>query len=946
MPSPATLRKHRLRMTKAQLIDQIDTLEKRAATIEAANRNSAPTRAKASDRYLANQERADLARFPSEDPNPVLRVMPDGTVLYANDVAIAVKGLFKGRKKSMLARNLAEVCAEASRTAEVQKTEFESADHIFAFSIAPIADETYINIYGRDITEHKRTKKALQAIDRRYQTIMANVPGVVYQKALHPDGSINFPYVSEGLRQTHGLDPEKVMRDPAAWLDTTHPDDHERLAKSNAESIEKLEDWSLEYRIVARDGTTKWVRGTSHIRHDTNDDVVWDGVLLDVTEEHLRQQRISDLAKFPSENPNPIVRVKSDGKVLYANNTARGVDGLIVGGKRSMLTRKLGKALDVVLHGGKGQEQEFTSGDRMFAFIFAPVPDESYINVYGREVTKEHRARKELVTAQETSVAAEALLRDAIDNISEGFVVYDSNGCLVTCNQKWKEIYGYSDEDATPGVKYEDLVRLDLAQGVIADQRGRMESYYKYRLAYRKEKEGEFEVELADGRWILIRERLTSSSGRVGIQADITERKRAEKVLRESEERYAMAMRAIDEGVYEWNIDTDEFYSSSGALDMLGLPVKEIESRRDFLERIHPDDQQRYRDAYVALLKGETERLNCDVRYRDSEGNWRGARQHAVAVRDENGRAHRVVGASGDITELMQREQALRDSREMLFAVVNAVPAMINAKDLSSRYMLINRYQAELYGTSEEEAIGKSAGSLLDRKYGAHTRSMDRKVITSGEALPYYEEDHLDAHGVHRKLLATKVPLKDKEQQVRGVVTVALDITERKRAETELRKSREQLQALADNLPEFISMKDLDGRFIFINKQFEEWVCQSSSEVIGKTVFDIYSGRPGKRILRSGPAGDRQSRDLVGGGRPYLPRRQGTGHHSHPVPGDLVDRRDARFGYRQSQHHRIETSRGGTGGEGSATPSRPGQYGGRHEARRSEPELCALQCEV
>jgi hypothetical protein len=93
MPNPAALRERRLRKTKAQLIDEIDTLEQRAAALEAASRSSAPMRAGASDRYLANQQLADLARFTSENPNPVLRVMPDGTVLYANDAAIAVKGL-------------------------------------------------------------------------------------------------------------------------------------------------------------------------------------------------------------------------------------------------------------------------------------------------------------------------------------------------------------------------------------------------------------------------------------------------------------------------------------------------------------------------------------------------------------------------------------------------------------------------------------------------------------------------------------------------------------------------------------------------------------------------------------------------------------------------------------------------------------------------------------
>ncbi len=193
MPSPATLRKRRLRMTKAQLIDQIDTLEQRSAVIEDANSTSTPTRAKASDRYLASQELVGLARFPSENPNPVLRVMPDGTVLYANDAAVAVNGLLKGRKKSMLTRNLTEACAEASRTAEVQEAELESGDHIFAFSIAPIADETYVNIYGRNITDRKRAEGGLVEKEAQLRLALDNMPGIL----IYTDEDLNIVLCSE-----------------------------------------------------------------------------------------------------------------------------------------------------------------------------------------------------------------------------------------------------------------------------------------------------------------------------------------------------------------------------------------------------------------------------------------------------------------------------------------------------------------------------------------------------------------------------------------------------------------------------------------------------------------------------------------------------------------------------------------------------------------------------
>jgi len=180
MPNPAALRERRLRKTKAQLIDEIDTLEQRAAALEAANRSGAPMRATASEGYLATQQLADLARLASENPNPVLRVMIDGTVLYANDAAIAVNGLLKGRKKSTLARDLTGVCAEASGTAEVRETEFESGDRVLAFSIAPVTGETYINIYGRDITERKKVEAAARESQNLLQTILDNLPVTVF----------------------------------------------------------------------------------------------------------------------------------------------------------------------------------------------------------------------------------------------------------------------------------------------------------------------------------------------------------------------------------------------------------------------------------------------------------------------------------------------------------------------------------------------------------------------------------------------------------------------------------------------------------------------------------------------------------------------------------------------------------------------------------------------
>ncbi len=139
----------------------------------------------------------------------------------------------------------------------------------------------------------ERTKD-LQDSERRYATMTSNVPGVVYERVLHPDGSIEFSYVSDGLYETHGVEAEEAMRNPDAWLDRTHPDDRQLLVESNAESIAELEDWDLEYRIIARDGTLKWMHGSAHMNHEENGDIVWYGILLDISERKRAEQVLAE----------------------------------------------------------------------------------------------------------------------------------------------------------------------------------------------------------------------------------------------------------------------------------------------------------------------------------------------------------------------------------------------------------------------------------------------------------------------------------------------------------------------------------------------------------------------------------------------------------------------------------------------------------------------------
>jgi len=145
------------------------------------------------------------------------------------------------------------------------------------------------------------------------------------------------------------------------------------------------------------------------------------------------------------------------------------------------------------------------------------------------------------------------------------------------------------------------------------------------------------------------------------------------KRLRQVEERYELAMGAINEGVYDWNVADDTIYYSDSVRKVSGLPAERLRTPADWRSRIHPEDLPRYDAAFVDLFKGRTTRYECDYRFRAVDGGWRWARQHGIALRDRKGWAHRVIGATGDITELKERELELAATAEILH-VISSTP--------------------------------------------------------------------------------------------------------------------------------------------------------------------------------------------------------------------------------------------------------------------------------
>jgi PAS domain S-box-containing protein len=235
---------------------------------------------------------------------------------------------------------------------------------------------------------------------------------------------------------------------------------------------------------------------------------------------------------------------------------------------------------------------------------------------------------------------------------------------------------------------------------------------------------------------------------------------------------------------------------------MMGYDTPEqlINSTSDIASTIyvHPAAREQYQ--FLMLRDGMVREFEYQVRRRDGDILW--LSDSATVVRDENGGIVRYEGTVRDITDQRRAEDAIAEGRRFLQQVIDTVPAVINVKDRNLHYVLMNRYMAGLFGIEPKDAIGRTTTELMSR-YGAHkTDENDQRVLKAGRELGFYEEEYIDVAGNMRQWMVNKLPLLDADGEIETIVTVALDIGERKRSEQEMRKAKDAAETALRNLRE------------------------------------------------------------------------------------------------------------------------------------------------
>ncbi|QQS55705.1 MAG: response regulator [Candidatus Competibacteraceae bacterium] len=174
----------------------------------------------------------------------------------------------------------------------------------------------------------RRNRTALDTLrerEQRLSKIASQVPGMLYQFKMFPNGLVGLPYTSEGIRSIFQLEPEQVHDDASAIFDTVHPDDLERVRASTFESAETLQQWKCEFRVILAGGVVKWRYGNSMPQREPDGSVLWHGFITDITEQKQYETMLNQ-AKELAETAN---RAKSEFLANMSHEIRTPMNGVI-----------------------------------------------------------------------------------------------------------------------------------------------------------------------------------------------------------------------------------------------------------------------------------------------------------------------------------------------------------------------------------------------------------------------------------------------------------------------------------------------------------------------------------------------------------------------------------------------------------------------------------------
>ena len=479
----------------------------------------------------------------------------------------------------------------------------------------------------------------------------------------------------------------------------------------------------------------------------------------------------------------------------------------------------------------------------------------------------------ELEQANQTHQNFERQFKDLFEATPVGIYRTTPDGRIIMANSSLVQMLGYS--------SFQELSQRDLEKEGFAP--GYPRSTFKDLI----KKEGEVVgLESAwirrDGTTLFVIENaraVRDDSGKIlyyeGIVQDVTERKKLEQTLIKSHEYANSLLDAAPEPIAITDLDGRIQQVNNAFERNSGRKRKELIGKTTLELGIMPEEEfQKIKSEIIPRLIKESYIRDFETIATQKDGTKAHVLISWTLLKNAEGKPIGVITVGRDITERKQTEQELQSKTNILQNIISNIPYYIFWKDKNSIYLGCNDHFARLAGIKKiEDIIGKTDYDLPWTKEESDLyRKIDKEVVSKGVPILNIEEPVHHGKGTVATILTSKVPLRNPDGEITGILGIFTDITERKKMEEALRESQRWQRAILDTIPDMAWLKDKESKYIAANEalckafgiKFEDFVGKTDLDISPKDLAEKYRAddqeviKSGRRKLTEEPWGKKQ----------------------------------------------------------------------------------------
>jgi PAS domain S-box-containing protein len=459
------------------------------------------------------------------------------------------------------------------------------------------------------------------------------------------------------------------------------------------------------------------------------------------------------------------------------------------------------------------------SGDIKLGLISAELIDisgEPCILATGRDITEQKRAEKALQESEEK-------LRELAESITDVFFAMDEQLRYTYWNRASEELTGISAENAL------GKHLLDLFPD--SEQTRTVEEFYRKVLRTNKPDSSVNKYQLGDKEFFFEINAYPTRNGLSVFVKDISEQKRAEEALQESEEKMRQMFNSVSDGIVVTDLDGIIINANDRLLEMHGFGARDEVIGKNASEFNAPFEQDKTIANIQNLLAGELVK-STEFTLLRADGSTFPVELSMSLLKDASGKPIGFITVGRDITERKQAEAALQESEEKLRQTFKSVTDGLVVTNLDGFIVDFNDRILEMHGFgSRDELIGKH-GTELSALFERDRVIENEQTMLEGGSVKSNEYALLRADGSTFPVELSMSLLKDASGKPIGFVTVGRDITERKRAEGKH-------QAIIKTALDGFCLGDLEGRFLEINDSYCQMTGYSREELLKMSTADI-----------------------------------------------------------------------------------------------------------